>query len=131
VPEPAADGDFSDGDVARGLWRREPALDLVRVRDVGLSSAGDAAVPAWAAREGRVPLTHDVTTLSASAVERVRAGRPMPGVVQVGQLLPLGGVIEDLFLLAGASLEGEREGRVQYLPLRRGASRGRRPKPSR
>jgi hypothetical protein len=65
-----------------------------------------------------VLLTHDVTTLTARAVERVRAGRPMPGVVEVGQLLPIGGVIEDLLLLAGASLEGEREGQVLYLPLR-------------
>jgi hypothetical protein len=38
--------------------------------------------------------------------------------VEVGQLLPIGGVIEDLLLLAGASLEGEWEGQVLYLPLR-------------
>jgi hypothetical protein len=113
----AADEDFN-GDVVRGMWRREPSLDLVRVQDAGLSSADDAAVLEWAAREGRVLLTHDVTTLSASAIDRVRTGQPMPGVVEVGQLLPIGGVIEDLLLLAGASREGEWEGQVLYLPLR-------------
>jgi hypothetical protein len=59
-----------------------------------------------------------VTTLSASAFERVRAGQPVPGVVEVGQLLPIGGVIEDLLLLAGASMEGEWEGQMLYPPLR-------------
>jgi Domain of unknown function (DUF5615) len=47
----AADEDFN-GDVVRGLWRREPALDLVRVQDVGLSGADDGAVLEWAARGG-------------------------------------------------------------------------------
>jgi hypothetical protein len=57
VLELAADED-TGGDVVRGLWRREPALDLVRVQDAGLSSSDDAAVLEWAAR---VLLTHEPT----------------------------------------------------------------------
>jgi len=34
--------------------RRDPAIDIVRVQDVGLSGAGDPAVLEWAAQEDRV-----------------------------------------------------------------------------
>jgi predicted nuclease of predicted toxin-antitoxin system len=51
-----------DGDILRGLFRRNPALDIIRVQDVGLTSATDPDVLAWAATEGRIVLTHDRTT---------------------------------------------------------------------
>ena len=113
----AADENLS-GDLVRGLLRRAPALDLVRVQDAGLSGAEDPTVLAWAAREGRALLTHDVTTLTTHAYARVQAGQAMPGVVEISRAVPVGQAIEDLLLLAGASLEGEWEGHVLYLPLR-------------
>jgi hypothetical protein len=42
----------------------------------------------------------------------------MPGVIEVSDELSVGSVIQDLVLLAGASQEGEWEGKVIYLPLR-------------
>lgn len=56
-----ADENFNN-DIVRGTWRKEPGLDIVRVQDVGLSGADDATVLAWAADNGRVLLTHDVST---------------------------------------------------------------------
>jgi len=58
----ATDEDFNNR-ILRGLLRRNPALDIVRVQDVGLTGKSDAEVLEWAAREGRVLLTHDVTTM--------------------------------------------------------------------
>ena len=75
-----------DGDLLRALLRRRPDLDIVRVQDVGLAGADDAAVPAWAAANGRVLLTHDVNTVPGHAYARIRAGQPLAGVVAV----PLG-----------------------------------------
>lgn len=74
----AADENFNH-DLIRGLLRRNPYLDIVSVQDAGLSGADDATVLEWAAREGRVLLTHDVSTMTRYARERVRAGKPMPG----------------------------------------------------
>ncbi len=54
----AADENLNS-DIFRGLIRRKPHLDIVRIQDVGLSGAEDAEVLDWAAREGRVLLTHD------------------------------------------------------------------------
>jgi predicted nuclease of predicted toxin-antitoxin system len=53
-----ADENFN-GSIIRGLLRRQPEMDVVRVQDVGLSGADDRLVLAWAANEGRVLLTHD------------------------------------------------------------------------
>ncbi len=58
----AADENFNN-DIVRGLWRRKSELDIVHIQDVGLSGADDPTVLEWAAREGRVLLTHDVTTM--------------------------------------------------------------------
>jgi hypothetical protein len=112
----AADENFNS-DIVRGLLRREPGLDIVRIQDVGLSGADDPTVLEWAAQEGRVLLTHDVTTITRYAYERVKAGQSMPGVFEVSRAVPVGRAIEDILLLAECSLDGEWEGQVRYLPL--------------
>ncbi len=112
-----ADENF-DNDIIRGLLRRRPGLDIQRVQDVGLSGASDPAVLQWAAQELRLLLTHDVSTVTHYAYQRIEAGLSMPGVIEVSPALPVGQVIEDILLLAELSLEGEWEGRIIYLPLR-------------
>ena len=112
----AADENFNN-DIIRGLLRRRPDLDIVRAQDAGLSGADDPAILEWAAREGRLLLTHDVSTLSADAHRRAAAGLPMAGVFEVGTGATIGRVIEDVLLIAECSLEGEWDGQVRYLPL--------------
>jgi hypothetical protein len=113
----ATDEDFNNR-ILRGLLRRRPDLEIVRVPDAGLIGSGDAEVLDWAARERRVLLTHDVTTMKQVVDERVAAGLPMPGVFEVGQQIPIAQAIEDILLLAECSLEGEWEGQIIFLPLR-------------
>lgn len=113
----AADENFNN-DIVRGLRRRKPNLDIVRVQEAGLSGAVDTDVLEWAAREGRVLLTHDVSTMTRYAYERVEAGLAMPGVLQVSRDDSLTLVIEDILLIADCSIDGEWEDQVRYLPLR-------------
>jgi Domain of unknown function (DUF5615) len=112
----AADENFN-GDILRGLLRRNPDIDIVRVQDVGLSGADDPAVLEWAAQEHRIIVTHDVSTMAHYAVDRATAGHRMPGVFAVSSAAAIGQVIEDLVLLAECSRTGEWEGQVRYLPL--------------
>ncbi len=105
-------------DIVRGVLRRNPEVDIVRVQDAGLSGEDDPTVLQWAAREVRVLLTHDVTTMTRYAYERVRAGKPMPGVSEGSRTVTVGLAIEEILLIAEYSLEGEWEGQVRYLPLR-------------
>lgn len=111
-----ADENFH-GAIVRGLRRRRPKLDIVRVQDVGLSGKSDPEVLEWAAQQGRVLLTHDVETITKYAYERVQSGKPMPGVLEVKRSLPHGQVIEDILIFAECSIEDEWEGQVHYLPL--------------
>ena len=113
----AFDENFNN-DVLRGLLRRNPALEVVRVQDAGLRSADDPAVLAWSAAEGCVLASHDVATLTAYAYARVKAGQPMPGLIEAGPGVPIATAIEDLLLIAECGEPGEFEGQVLYLPLR-------------
>ena len=112
-----ADENFNN-DIVRGLRRRKPGVDIVRVQDVGLYGVDDPVVLAWAARQHRVLLSHDVTTVTKYTYDRVRAGESMPGVFEVSRDTPIRTAIEDLALLVECSLAGEWEGQVRYLPLR-------------
>jgi hypothetical protein len=112
-----SDENFNN-DILRGLLRREPSLDIIRVQDVGLSNTPDPEVLEWAAQQNRVLLTHDQNTITKFAYERVVEGIPMPGVIEVNRTVPIHVAIEDILLLSILSERGEWEGQIIYLPLR-------------
>jgi len=113
----AADENFNNN-IVRGVLRRKPDADIIRVQDVGLSGVDDPGILAWAAQENRVLLTHDVSTITKYAYERIEAGQTMPGVFEISRTAPIGPVIEDIVLLIECSLEGEWETQIIYLPLK-------------
>jgi hypothetical protein len=97
--------------------RRNPGLDIKTVQDAGLSGATDIVVLEWTARENRVLLTHDVSTITKYAYARVKAQLPMPAIFEVPQTMSVGAAIEDILLLAECSLDDEWAGQIRYLPL--------------
>jgi predicted nuclease of predicted toxin-antitoxin system len=111
-----ADENFH-GTIFRGLLRRQPDLDLVRVQDVGLSGASDPNILAWAAQDGRLLLTHDLRSMPGHVADRLRAGATMPGVIIVPRSLTVGQAIDEVLTVALASQEGEWEGQVIVVPL--------------
>ncbi|MBI3536554.1 MAG: DUF5615 family PIN-like protein [Chloroflexi bacterium] len=113
----AADENFN-GDIVRGVLRRNPDVDIIRIQDVGLSGTKDDTLLEWAAKQDRILLTHDVNTITRYVYERIQAGKSMPGVVEVNSELAMKQVIEDILLLAECSLEEEWEAKILYLPLR-------------
>jgi len=113
----AADDNFNN-DIVRGILRRNPTIDIVRIQDVGLSGADDPSILDWPAKVGRVLLTHDVTTMTRYAYERIDAGQSMPGIFEVSRQVPIGLAIEEILLVAECSMDREWEGQVRYLPLR-------------
>lgn len=113
-----ADENF-DQDLVRGVLRRRPAYDLLRAQEAGLSEATDPEVLAWAAREHRVVITHDVQTMIGFAIERISRGEQMDGLLIVHQasMVPAK-IIDDLLLLDDCSETSEWANQIQYLPLR-------------
>lgn len=112
-----ADENFNN-DILRGLLRVDPTLDIIRVQDTTLYQAADPDVLEWAALENRVLLTHDTDTMTKYGYERVEAGQPMAGIIEVIEGTPVGQAINELLVVFGASLPDEFEHRIVYIPLR-------------
>jgi hypothetical protein len=113
----ASDADFH-GPLYRALRRRQPDLDIVRVQDVGLRTATDPDILAWAASEGRILLTHDRSTMTKFAYERIRAGLPMPGLCVVrDRPMQIGLRVEEILLVALCTTHEEWKDRVDFLPF--------------
>jgi hypothetical protein len=103
--------------IHRGLLLHCPDLDIVRVQDVGLSGQDDAAILEWAAQQGRIVLTSDVSTFSVYAYQRMNLGKPMPGVFVVPDHMPIGQAIEEILVLAQVRTDEPWEDPVVIFPL--------------
>lgn len=102
-----------------GLLRARPDLDMVRAQDIPeIAGKDDPTLLEWAAKEGRVLLTHDVRTLTGYAYARVKAGKPMPGVIEVSRTVSVGQLVEEILMWIETSQPDELEGQVVYVPIR-------------
>jgi hypothetical protein len=104
--------------ILEGLLRRRPVLDIVRVQDVNLRNTDDRIILEWASHVDRVLLTHDVSTITMYAEERIALGLTIAGIVVVTDDAPLGRVIEDILFLADYNV-GEWENTIWFVPLRK------------
>ncbi len=106
-----------DNTIIRGLLRRNPEIDIVRVQDVGLSGEDDPMVLEWAANEDRILLTHDVATITRYAYDRLIKNLSMPGVIEIHADVPIGRVIDDLLMILECGLLEDFSSQIYYLPL--------------
>lgn len=114
----ASDADVH-GEIIRGLRRRLPVIDLVRVQDVLPNGTPDPAVLAWAAAENRILITNDRNTMVGFAYQRLAAGEPIPGLIATTNGQSIGSTIDDLLLLAELMPEKEiRDQVVVFLPFK-------------
>ena len=72
-----------DANIVRGLKLRQPDLDIVAVKHVGLSGSPDPVLLKCAAQQDRAILTHDIKTMVPDAHELLRRSEPMAGVILV------------------------------------------------
>jgi predicted nuclease of predicted toxin-antitoxin system len=111
-----ADENFNNH-IIRGLLLQHREIDIVRVQDVGLSSADDPTILEWAAKENRIFLSQDLETIPDFAYKRVKAGLPIPAIFIISQDIPIGQVIEDLLLIIECSEGDEWTNQIYYFPL--------------
>jgi predicted nuclease of predicted toxin-antitoxin system len=115
-PRFLADNDLNDA-IVRGTLRREPSIEFVRLRELGLEQHADRAVLEFASREHWIVVSHDVNSMTAAAFAILRDGGPMHGLLLVHQRDALAPTIESLILIWSASEADEWIGLVEHLPL--------------
>lgn len=106
-----------DHDILRGLIRRVPHLDAVTAFELGMGKTSDPDLLLWAAKEGRVTITHDRRTMPRHAAKLMGQGKTIAGVFVAPRSLSLHQVIEDLELLVICSENNEWINVIRYLPL--------------
>ena len=112
-----ADENFHNA-IVRGLLRHRPAFDIVRAQDVPqISGQDDMVLLRIATTEGRVVLTHDLSTMVPAMREQLRLGSRCSPIVLVPDSLPIGLVIAQLLLLDECAVESDWVAGVLYLPL--------------
>jgi hypothetical protein len=111
-----ADENF-DNRIMRGILRRQPDIDIVRVQDLEIAGADDLTVLAWAAQAGRILLTHDERTIPHYVYERVATGETVAGVVVASNSLAISAVIEDILLIVECSSAADWINQLLRLPL--------------
>ena len=91
--------------IITGLKRREPSIDFRAAHDAGLAGLDDLVVLGIAADDGRLLVSHDVSTMPEHFA-RFIATRISPGVILIAQELPYREAINGL-LRVWATTEAE------------------------
>ena len=105
---------YRDQLAIRGPW----SVRVVGERTVPPKRTTDPDILIW--REGNdfVLVTNNRRTMPRHLADHLTAGRHVPGIVMLDDDLGIGGNVEELLLIAGASLPDEIRDRIIYLPIR-------------
>ena len=114
-----ADQNFREP-IVQGLRRRQPAIEIVLLRDVELQHSPDPDIIVFASRAGLMILTHDKRTMPDYLDEFMRnlpPGAHASGGFVIPQSMSTGAAIDELLLIWEASDPEEWQDRFTYLPL--------------
>jgi len=103
--------------IVKGLRRLEPTIDVLRVQATEIAEADDSIVLDFALRQNRVLITHDIKTIPPLIDQLQSIGLTTPGVILIGQHLPLKPTIGDLYIIAHTTTHTEWLNKYQFLPL--------------
>jgi Domain of unknown function (DUF5615) len=113
-----ADENFRSA-ILRGLLREAPALDILRAQDIReIAGQDDRVLLRFATAEGRVVVTHDLSTMIPAMREQMRIESRCAPIVMVPDSIPVGAAVEDLLVLDGCAVEADWAAGVLYIPLR-------------
>lgn len=105
--------------IIRGILRRSPAFDIVRAQDIPeVYGETDETLLAYASREGRVVVTHDISTMIPAMTNQLRRASRCAPIVLVPDSSPVVDVVDDLLLLEDCAVDADWAAGVLYLPLR-------------
>lgn len=102
--------------IVSAVVRRVPEIDFRTATVAGLAGLKDAEVLALGARDGRILVTHDQTTMPKHFGQFIHSSQS-PGLIVVLQSLPVREVVDALILIWMATQPEEWNNRIAYLPI--------------
>lgn len=110
-----ADADLNE-DIVAGVQRREPDIDFQTAGEAELENLSDPEVPALAAQEGRILVTHDRRTMPTHFGQFIE-NHNSPGIIIISQKTDILTAIEDLILIWIASEAEEYVNSILTIPM--------------
>lgn len=101
--------------IIKGLKRREPSVDFTTAHEAGLAGLDDSAVLALAASNGRVLVSHDVSTMPEE-FSRFIQKQTSPGVILISQELSYREAIEGLLRVWSSTQAEDWQNVLSFLP---------------
>jgi hypothetical protein len=116
-------GFLLDENVDVAYWDQLMARGSWPVRVVGGQAAPskrttDPDILIWCEGNDFMLVTNNRRTMPQHLADHLAAGRHVPGIVMLDDGLGIGGNIDELLLIMGASLPDEFRDRIIYLPFR-------------
>jgi hypothetical protein len=101
------------------LLRLSPDVSVLTIGQPGAPVKGtpDSDLLDWIEKSGYILVTENRRTIPIHLQAHFEAGRHIPGVLFLRRRVPLGQVIESLFLLWATSEAEEFQDRVLFIPL--------------
>jgi hypothetical protein len=109
-----ADNDLNQN-IVKALLRLEPSIDFQTAHAANLRGVPDPEVLAYAAKEGRVLVSHDITTMPRHFGEFIQATNSA-GVLIAIQEAPIQTIVEDLLLIWMVDEAEDWVNRIRILP---------------
>jgi len=102
------------------LQRREPRMHIWAVGQPGAPPKGtsDSDLLLWIEQAGCLLVTRNRASMPVHLQAHLDAGHHVPGILIISRPLSLGRLLDELHLIWGASLPGEFQDQIVYLPLR-------------
>ena len=101
------------------LLRREPSLMVLAIGDEGAPARGtlDPDILEWCEKHQFNLITNNRESMPQHLSDHTAAGHHVPGIFTINLEVPMGKIIDELILIAGASDEDEYMDEIKYLPL--------------
>ena len=101
------------------LLRHEPSLKVLAVGDEGAppKSTLDRDILAWCEQNQFHLITNNRESMPQHLSDHLKKGGHVPAIFTINLTVPMGKIIEELLVIAGASEEDEYIDRITYVPL--------------
>ena len=101
------------------LRRHEPLLTVLVIGDEGVPARGtpDPEILEWCEKHQFNLITNNRESMPQHLSDHLAAGHHVPGIFTINLAVPMGKIIDELLLIAGASDEDEYIDEITYIPL--------------